>query len=157
MHPIRAAQVTCLVVLIAIMAACAIHKVDPNAPTPSQQVAKLNEMQKIADASVTIESLARDLQDAEIAAFDTHSLKALDVAKHREIQQGFKDFFVSSKEAIKTASDVSTPDSTRRDAVNAEVTAANKLLKHFSDLHSAPLSAFLVALETAVLSVNLVL
>jgi hypothetical protein len=136
---------------------CATHKVDPNNPTPQQQYAKLVELSKLADASVQIEQFARDLQDAEIAAFNTHALPALTNDRHRAVQAGFETFFHVSKDSIQKVSNLSNTDSTRREAVQAEVTAAAQLLKAFTGVRGGTLSPFLVALETAVLTLNLVL
>jgi len=135
---------------------CATMKVDPNHPTPEQQAKKLQELAKLADGSDKVITIARDLQDFEIQLFNSHSVPALTADKHRAIQTAFKEAFDTSVTALTVAKNVTTPESTRREAVQSIVVSISHALDQLDGLHGTPLASLITSLTAALLAINLV-
>jgi hypothetical protein len=73
----------------ALLSSCMGSGTTPATPK-QQQVAQLQSLDKLANGATLVLTIARQLQDAEIAAYRTHSVAALTDAKHGQIQTAAK-------------------------------------------------------------------
>lgn len=130
---------------VSTSAGCALSKT--KVPTPDTEQARMEELYKVITSADNVITIARSFQTFEISLHDAGKVSA---EKHRVYQTAFRDFFAASKEAMTRATDVATPEATRKELALSVMKGAKNLVAVFKGDTSPGLDGFLFALEAVI-------